>query len=423
MRAIRGLVSATVLTAGCLCLAGCLGIPASVGPIGAAPEPPKLAAADKQVDDATKHILQAAGLDPSDPSQPKEIGRNVAGVVQVHYQGRNYGTALAKPLPGKIQFTDPNVVAAMLAGPGGRAKLAAAFKGPLVDVDSRDCRQNQKRDRRARKAFRIRRVCPSPSGTIWADLNRREMVVELKMAAEYASLVQPPNTQMATNETAQDPEIAKPATTAAVNLLSGKSEPIAQAVDTSLPAAAPISLKAPVRSGAASELTETTAPANSPSTSPWGALLAPTRTAEQAPQPEAPAQAIATATAAPPPPRQKVVLAPLPAAPEVETRPATEQISPPPQTAVLPAPPNQVVTVSSAPAPTPRGEPPPPLLAVSTYSSAPSALAGPGAALQPRLFSSSNPVREVDGAYNDGSSSNVAVISGAYQPRSSSSFR
>lgn len=417
MLAIRGLVSATVLSAGCLSLAGCLGLPAAVGPIGTAPEPPKLAAADKQVDDATKHILQAAGLDPSDPSQPKEIGRNVAGVVQVRYQGRNYGTALAKPLAGKIQFTDPNVVAGMLAGSGGRVRLAAALKGPLVDVDSRDCRFNQKHDRRARKAFRIRRVCPSPSGPIWADLNRREMVVELKLTPEYASLVQPPNTQVTAIEAGQDSEIAKPATEAAATFLSGKSEPALQVVDTSLPAAAPISLKAPVRLSAASELTEAAPPANG-STSPWGALLAPMRTAEQAPQADPPAPA-SSASILPPPPRQKVVLAPLPA-PEAESKPATEQISPPPQRVFLPAPPSQVITVSSAATPPLRGEPPPPALAVSTYSSR---LAGPGAALQPKLFSSSNPVREVDGAYNGGSSNNVAVISGAYQPRSSNSFR
>lgn len=417
MRAIRGLVSATVLTAGCLSLGGCLGIPAAVSPIGNAPQQPRQATADKQVDDATKHILQAAGLDPSDPSQPKEISRNVAGVVQVRYQGRSYGTALAKPSPGKIQFTDPNLVAAMLGGAGGKARLAAALKGPLVDVDSRDCRFNEKRDRRTRKAFRIPRVCPSPSGAIWADLNRREMVVELKMAAEYASFVQPPNSQMATNESGQEPDIARPATAAAVSLLSEKPVMTAQAVDTTLPAAAPISLKAPVRLAAAPDTTEAVPPASSP----WGALLAPTATAEQVPQPETMAQPAIIASAQPAPqPRQKVVLAPLPVPPE--SKPVVA--SAPQKPVVLPAPSGQVVTVSSAPVSSSHGEPPPPVLAVSTYSRSPSALAGPGAALQSRLFSSSNPVREVDGAYNEAASfNNVAVISGAYQPRSSNAFR
>lgn len=420
-RAMRGLVSATVLTAGCLSLGGCLGLPAASGPLNtaAAPEPPKSAAADKHVDDVTKHILQAAGLDPSDPSQPKDIARNVAGVVQVRYQGRNYGTALAKPSPGLLQFTDPNAVAVMLAGSAGKAKLAAALRSPLVDIDSRDCRFNQKHDRKTRKAFRLPRVCPSASGAIWADLNRREMVVELKMAGEYAAIVRPPGSEPAITDAS--PGFAPPTTVAAVNLFS---EPAAPTVETSLPAAAPISLKPPVRLTAAEPASE----AQAAPSSPWGALLAPTRTASQPvllPPPAPLAQAESREVPAPAKPTQHVVLPPLSSP---EPGPAAVEPAPAPQVPAVavqsgpahaaPAAPAQIVTVSSAPS---RSELPPPVLAVSSYSAS-SAAGGE----QARLFSSSNPVREVDGAYSagrSGSDTSVSVISGAYRPRSSDGFR
>jgi hypothetical protein len=407
-RTVRGIVSATVLAAGCLSLGGCLGLPASTGSLNtaAAPEPTKPAAADKNVDDVTKRILQAAGLDPSDPSQPKEIGRNVAGVVQVRYQGHNYGTALARPLPGRVQFVEPNQVAAMLAGPTGNAKLAAALKGPLVDIDSRDCHFNQKHDRRTRKALRRARVCPAPSGAIWADLHRREMTVEIKMASEYASLVKPPNN-------AVGPEAAGPVTIAAFEeATTGPS-----AGESAMPASAPIAPRSSSRPAA------TVDPARTPPTpgSPWDALLTPTRTASQA-------GTVVTPILQPAPqasPPQKIALNP--PAPPIESDPAanvTAKPSPEPVPIQQPQPQTaSVVTVSSSPS---RSGPPSPVLAVSSYSAPNAAVPADEAELHPRLFSSSNPVRVVDDSYAPDRSmsfNNVSVISGAYQPRSSSSFR
>lgn len=410
-RAIRGIVSATVLTAGCLSLGGCLGLPASTGPLNAAaaPEPAKPAAADKNVDDVTKRILQAAGLDPSDPSQPKEIGRNVAGVVQVRYLGRNYGTALARPSSGRVQFVEPNQVAAMLAGPAGNAKLAAALKGPLVDIASRDCQFNQKHDRRARKALRRARVCPSPSGTIWADLHRREMVVEIKMASEYASLVKPPNNAGGSISPEAGP------VTIATNLVEDTAKGPA-AEEISMPAAAPI---APRPSPRAAATVEPAGASPTPS-SPWDALLAPTRTASQTGTVATPILQPAQLTA----PAQRIALNP--PAPPSEPEPLVDVTAKTSQSMPIKQPEPQaasVVTVSSSPS---RSGPPSPVLAVSSYSAPNSAVAPDEAELHPRLFSSSNPVRIVNDSYapdRNLSFNNVSVISGAYQPRSSSSFR
>ncbi|MGY3581395.1 hypothetical protein ACVIGB_000535 [Bradyrhizobium sp. USDA 4341] len=420
-RTIRGLVSVTVLTAGCLSLGGCLGLPEATGPLNVTAAPPaKPAATNKNVDDVTRRILQAAGLDPSDPSQPKEIGRNVAGVVQVRYQGRNYGTALARPQPGQIQFTEPNLVAAMLGGPSGKTRLAAALKGPLVDIDSRDCRVNHKHDRRARKALRRPRICPSPTGAIWADLNRREMVVELKMASEYAALVRAPSADDALGDAGSiSSPIPTPAAAGSVNLFAdaGSDQP---AVESSQPAAAPISLRPPVQAVAAADL----AVATSAPSSPWDALLAPTRTASQKPEVVvAPTQPAAQA-----PPSQlerKVVLIPPAAASAPQPQPMGAQILDASVSAPIQAsePSAQVVTISSSPD---HVGLPSPVLAVSSYSAPSYAIVGSADDTHPRLFTSSNPVRVVDDSYTGDRSvsfNNVSVISGAYQPRSSGSFR
>lgn len=271
----------------CLALAGCTATKHLEGsaPSLAAQTPPS-SLPDSKVDDVTRGILMAAGLDPADPTKPREIRRQVAAVVQVRHQGRTYGTTLARPTPGKIAFVDPMAVANLLGAPGSRAVLAKALKGSIVDVASRDCRVNGRVDRKLRKAFKIPKVCPAASGSVWADFDRRGMAVELHMAPQIAALVQSApaapaglaaptlfvaeaNTKVAAIEPATAPaEPAKPPR-AGVNLLSPKSIVAVAQSEPAQPAAAPISLTAPV---VLPPLRTVTA-ANEPS--PWSPLLAP----------------------------------------------------------------------------------------------------------------------------------------------------
>jgi hypothetical protein len=276
-----GLLLATVPLA-CLALAGC----SSTGPLQgpgqtvASHTPP--AAPDGKVDDVTRGILMAAGLDPADPAKPREIRRQVAAVVQVRYRGRTYGTALARPTPGKIAFVDPTAVANLLAGARSKTELARALRGPLIDVDSQDCRFDGRSARKVRKAFKLPKVCPEAAGSVWADLDRRAMAVEVHLSPELAALVQESpalTTALAAPTLFAPQDDPKTAARAAVNLLSPNLV-AAVAQPEPPPAAAPISLSAPV---VLPPLADPTAGASvaTQEAPPWSSLMAPAASASQ----------------------------------------------------------------------------------------------------------------------------------------------
>lgn len=279
----------------CLALAGCAstGTQEGTDPSLAVQRPPS-SIPDSKVDDVTRGILMAAGLDPADPAKPREIRRQVAAVVKIRHRGRTYGTALARPTPGKFAFVDPMAVANLLGdGTNSKTELAKALKGEIIDVASRDCRVNGRADRKWRKALKIPKVCPTAAGSIWADFDRRGMTVELHMEPQLAALVQsvpPAPTELAaptllmagdtTASTTVDSEpVVAPAehvrtSRAGVNLLSPESILAVAQPEQAKTAGAPISLAAPVvlpplpnpAAGTATAATETT---------PWAPLLAP----------------------------------------------------------------------------------------------------------------------------------------------------
>ncbi len=331
-----------LLPLACLALAGCssTGALTSATPVAQTAAPK--AADNGKMDEVTRSILMAAGLDPSDPTKAREIRRQVAAVVQVRVRGRTYGTALANPSPGRLAFVDPAAVANLLAGQAPKAELARALKGPLVDVASESCRDNSRAARKARKAFRLpKAVCPSPSGEIWADMSRREMAVELHLAPQLAALVRqapsadpglaPPTLFAARNDAetipeapiapephvimAEVPDEPAPARArTAVNLLSPDAV-VAVAQPEPPPAAAPVSLLAPVVLPPAPATAQASAP--QPDSSTWNALLGP------------------TPVAATPAQRQPVVLA-MPTAPQPEAvQPATATFASAPSSAIV----------------------------------------------------------------------------------------
>lgn len=300
---MRGAVFLVSMPLACLALAGC----SSTGPLQGpgqtvASHVPPAAIPDSKVDDVTRGILMAAGLDPADPTKPRELRRQVAAVVQVRYRGKTYGTALARPAPGKIAFIDPIAVANLLAGAKSKAELARALHGPLVDVDSQDCRFDGRSARKVRKAFKLQKVCPSASGSVWADLDRRTMAVEVHLSPDLAALVQDTPTQSValaapTLFTPQeDQKQAGPQSVAnllAPDLIAAVAQP-----DPS-PAAAPISLSAPVVLPPLAN-PATGAPVVAQDASPWPSLLAPTPTASVMPARGEPAKpAVPVVLAAP----------------------------------------------------------------------------------------------------------------------------
>lgn len=279
---MRGGLFLVTMPLACLALAGC----SSTGPLqgpgqSVASHTPPAAIPDSKVDDVTRGILMAAGLDPADPAKPRELRRQVAAVVQVRYRGRSYGTALARPAPGKIAFVDPLAVANLLAGTNSKVELARALRGPLIDVDSQDCRFDGRSARKVRKAFKLQKVCPAASGSVWADLDRRSMVVEVHLAAELAALVQDAPTQTAalaapTLFASQD-DLKAGAPQPRVNLLSPELVAAVVAQPEPSPAAAPISLAAPV---VLPPLADPAAGASAAQEAPpWSSLLAPAPTA------------------------------------------------------------------------------------------------------------------------------------------------
>lgn len=330
MSALRFPVPAMLLPLA-LALAGCgstgaLNVASTSMPASApAPRP----VSDGKVDEVTRGILMAAGLDPSEPGKPREIRKQVAAVVQVRYRGRNYGTALARPTPGRIAFVDPAAVANQLAGPMSRAELTRVLKGQLVDVASQDCKVDGRAARKVRKAFRLPKVCPEPSGEIWADLNRMEMAVDLHIAPRLAAMVQAPTgpglaaptlfaAQAEAAQTEAEPDgtapIETPAaparTRTAVNLLT--PDTVAAIAQTEpQPAAAPVSpAAAVVLPPLPKPAPQTSEP---PPAQPWNALLAPTPAA-QTPAPAPVAQPRAPVVLAAP---AQSIAPPQPAAPAV----------------------------------------------------------------------------------------------------------
>jgi hypothetical protein len=299
---MRGGLLLVSMPLACLALAGCSssGPLSGPGPSLAVQAPPR-PIPDSKVDDVTRSILMAAGLDPADPTKPRELHRQVAAVVQVRYRGRTYGTALARPAPGRIAFVDPMAVANLLTGTRSKTELAQALRGPIVDIDSRDCRFNGHAERKVRKALKLPKICPTASGSVWADLNRREMAVEIHFSPQLAELIREAPTETAglaaptlfaaepeTKGVSAEPFSAPAASVrpprAGINLLSPESVVAVAQPEIAQPAAAPVSLTAPV---VLPPLPNPSPAANAADPSPWSSLLAPASV--PAPRREAPA--------------------------------------------------------------------------------------------------------------------------------------